>query len=149
MLYKLKGAGHCASAKHMTSILRHVAGAFSPARQGTIINSHRVIGIATGAKLRLSDLQNHYYDSRCRTAGCSLTSYPGLVSRCVCVYMYIKYSVYVFSSNADAAYYDVHMHAIGCRFHLQSCHIVNDITQRVKTTIIGAQHTTHGIKART
>jgi len=28
-----------------------------------------------GAKLRLIDL--HYDDSRCRTAGCSLTSYPG------------------------------------------------------------------------
>jgi len=29
----------------MTSILRHVAEAFPPARQGTILNSHRVIGI--------------------------------------------------------------------------------------------------------
>jgi len=50
----------CTSAKRMTSILRHVAEAFPPARQGTILNSHRVIGIATNtsmtAKLRLSDL---------------------------------------------------------------------------------------------
>jgi len=29
---------HCTSAKRMTSILRHVAEAFSPARQGTILN---------------------------------------------------------------------------------------------------------------
>jgi len=43
--------------KRMTSILRHVAKAF--------------------AKLCLSDLHND--DSRCRTAGCSLTSYPGQV----------------------------------------------------------------------
>jgi len=27
--------------------MRHVAEAFPPARQGTILNSHRVIGIAT------------------------------------------------------------------------------------------------------
>jgi len=31
MLRKLKGAGHCTSAKRMTSILRHVAEAFPPA----------------------------------------------------------------------------------------------------------------------
>jgi len=31
----------------MTSILRNVAEAFPPARQGTILNAHRVIGIAT------------------------------------------------------------------------------------------------------
>jgi len=72
----------------MTSILRHVAEAeaFPPARQGTILNSHRVIGkyikalppigYLNGAKLGLSDLHND--DSRFRTAGCSLTSYrPG------------------------------------------------------------------------
>jgi len=35
----------------MTSILRHAAEAFSPARQGTILNSHRVIGIATSMVL--------------------------------------------------------------------------------------------------
>jgi len=46
MLFKLKCAGHCTSAKRMTSILRHVAEAFPPAGQGTILNSHRVIGIA-------------------------------------------------------------------------------------------------------
>jgi len=46
MLCKLKGAGHCTLAKRMTSILRHVAEAFPPARQGTILNNHRVIGIA-------------------------------------------------------------------------------------------------------
>jgi len=33
--------------KRMTSILKHVAAAFPPARQGTSLNSHRVIGIAT------------------------------------------------------------------------------------------------------
>jgi len=30
---------HCTMAKRMTSILRHVAEAFPPARQGTILNS--------------------------------------------------------------------------------------------------------------
>jgi len=43
----VKGAGHCTSAKRITSILRHVAEAFPAARQGTILNIHRVIGIAT------------------------------------------------------------------------------------------------------
>jgi len=38
----------------MTSILRHVAEAFPPARQGTILNSHRVIGIATNTSMVLS-----------------------------------------------------------------------------------------------
>jgi len=45
MLCKLKGAGHWTSAERMTSILRHVAEACPPARQGIILNSHRVIGI--------------------------------------------------------------------------------------------------------
>ena len=31
----------------MTSILKHVAEAFPPARQGTILNNHRVIDIDT------------------------------------------------------------------------------------------------------
>jgi len=35
---------HCTSAKRMTSILRHVAEAFPPAGQGTILNSHQVTG---------------------------------------------------------------------------------------------------------
>jgi len=48
---KRRGAGHCTSAKRMTRILRHVAEAFSPARQGTILNYHRVIGIATNASM--------------------------------------------------------------------------------------------------
>jgi len=34
---KLRGAGYCTSEKRMTSILKHVAEAFPPARQGTII----------------------------------------------------------------------------------------------------------------
>jgi len=38
----------------MTSILRHVAQAFPPARQGTILNSHRVIGIATDTSMVLN-----------------------------------------------------------------------------------------------
>jgi len=37
---KPRGAGHCTSAKRMTSILRHVAEAFPPARQGKILYSH-------------------------------------------------------------------------------------------------------------
>jgi len=41
-----QGAGHCTSAKRMTSILKHVAEALAPAWQGTILNSHRVISIA-------------------------------------------------------------------------------------------------------
>jgi len=38
----------------MTSILMHVAEAFFPARQGTILNSHRVIGIATNTLMVLN-----------------------------------------------------------------------------------------------
>jgi len=38
----------------MTSILRHVAEASSPARQGTILNSHRVIGIAINTSMVLN-----------------------------------------------------------------------------------------------
>jgi len=45
---------HCTSAKRMTSILRHIAEAFPPARQGTILNSHRVIGIATNTSMVLN-----------------------------------------------------------------------------------------------
>jgi len=52
---KLKGAGNCTSAKRMTSILRHVAEALFPAaRQGKILNSHRVIGIATNTLMGLN-----------------------------------------------------------------------------------------------
>jgi len=51
---KLRGAGHCTSAKRMTIIFRHVAVAFPPARQGTILNSHRVIGIATNTSMVLN-----------------------------------------------------------------------------------------------
>jgi len=54
MLCKLKGAGHCTSAKRMTSILRHVAKAFPPARQGTMRNNHRVNGIATNTSMVLN-----------------------------------------------------------------------------------------------
>jgi len=54
----------------MTSILRHIAETFSAARHVTILNSHRVIAIATNtnhrhcyqylnrAQLRLSDLHD-------------------------------------------------------------------------------------------
>jgi len=42
---------HGKSAKLMTSILRHVAEAFFPARQGTILNTHQVIGIATNTSM--------------------------------------------------------------------------------------------------
>jgi len=38
----------------MTSILRHVAEAFPPARQGKILNSHRVIGFATNTSMVLN-----------------------------------------------------------------------------------------------
>jgi len=38
----------------MTSILRHVAEAFAPARQGTILNSHQVIDIATNTSMVLN-----------------------------------------------------------------------------------------------
>jgi len=54
MLCKLKGAGHCTSAKCMTSILRHVAELFPPARQETILNNHRVIGIAANTSMVLN-----------------------------------------------------------------------------------------------
>jgi len=45
---------HCTSAKRMTSILRHVAEAFPPVRQGTILNSHQVISIATNTSMVLN-----------------------------------------------------------------------------------------------
>jgi len=51
---QLRGAGHCTSAKCLTSILRHVAKAFPPATQGTILNSHQVIGIATNTSMVLN-----------------------------------------------------------------------------------------------
>jgi len=54
MLCKLKGTGFGTSAKRITSILRHIAEAVSPARQGTILNSHRVICIATNASMVLN-----------------------------------------------------------------------------------------------
>jgi len=54
MLCKLKGAGHCTSAKRMTSLLRHVAEVFPPARQVTILNSHRVIDFATSTSMVLN-----------------------------------------------------------------------------------------------
>jgi len=54
MLYKLEGAGNCTSAKRMTSILRYVAEAFPPARQGTNLNSHRVIDIAANTSMVLN-----------------------------------------------------------------------------------------------
>jgi len=38
----------------MTSVLRPVAEAFPPARQGTILSSHRVIGIATNTSVVLN-----------------------------------------------------------------------------------------------
>jgi len=38
----------------MTSILRHVAEALPPARQETILSSHRVIGIATNTSMVLN-----------------------------------------------------------------------------------------------
>jgi len=37
----------------MTSILRHVLDAFPPARQEKILNSHRVIGVATNTSVVL------------------------------------------------------------------------------------------------
>jgi len=54
MLCKLKGAGLYTSVNCMTSIFRHVAEAFPPARQGKIVNSHRVIGIATNTSMVLN-----------------------------------------------------------------------------------------------
>jgi len=59
---------HCTSAKRMTSILRHVPQAFPPAGQGAILNSHRVIGIATNTQMVLNCAL---------VTGCSLTSYQG------------------------------------------------------------------------
>jgi len=38
----------------MTSILRHVAQAFPPARQGTILNNHRVIGFVANTSIVLN-----------------------------------------------------------------------------------------------
>jgi len=74
MLCKLKCRGRslhnfqCTSAKRRTSTLRHVAEAFPPATQGTILNSYRVIGIATNTSMVLNCAL---------VTGFSLTSYPG------------------------------------------------------------------------
>jgi len=38
----------------MTSILRYVAEAFPPAMQGTLLNNHRVIGIAANTSMLLN-----------------------------------------------------------------------------------------------
>jgi len=38
----------------MTIILRHVAEAFPPAREGTILNNHRVIGVAANTSMVLN-----------------------------------------------------------------------------------------------
>jgi len=54
MLCKRKGAGHCTSAKRMTSILRNVAEAYPPAKQETILNCHRIISIATNTSMALN-----------------------------------------------------------------------------------------------
>jgi len=47
-------AQQCTSAKRMTSILSHVAETFPPTRQGTILNSHRVICIAINTAMVLN-----------------------------------------------------------------------------------------------
>ena len=54
MQCKLQSTSHCTSAGRMTSVLWHIAEAFPPARQGTILNNHRVIGIAINASMVLS-----------------------------------------------------------------------------------------------
>jgi len=56
MLNKLIGASkrNCNSAKRRIDTLRHVVEAFAPARQGTIVNSHRVIGIFTNTSMVLN-----------------------------------------------------------------------------------------------
>jgi len=41
-------------AKRMTSILRHVAEVFPPARQGAILNYHRVVRMATNTSMVLN-----------------------------------------------------------------------------------------------
>ena len=51
---KLAGAGHCTSAGCMTGVLWDIAEAFPPARQRTILNNHRVMGIATNTSMALS-----------------------------------------------------------------------------------------------
>jgi len=68
MLCKLKNT----SAKRMTSILRHVPEAFHPAEQGTILNSYRVIGIATNTQLVLNCALVTYI---------IMTAYEGLPNR--------------------------------------------------------------------
>ena len=61
MQCKLRGAGHCSWARRITSILWHIAEAFLPVRQGTILTNHRVIGIATNISMVLC---------------CALVTYP-------------------------------------------------------------------------
>jgi len=48
---KLRGAGHCTSARCMSSILRHVAEAFPLAKLGQFLNNHRVVATNTSMVL--------------------------------------------------------------------------------------------------
>ena len=77
---KLRGADHCTLAERMTSILRHVAEAFPPVRQGTILNNRRIIGNVINTSMVLNCALVTYANDDCRgmTAGCSLTSYKFL-----------------------------------------------------------------------
>ena len=54
MQCKLRGAGHSTSTGPMTSVMWHIAEAFPPAGQETILSNHRVIGIATNTSMMLS-----------------------------------------------------------------------------------------------
>ena len=54
MQSKFRGSGHCTSAGRITSILWDITEEFPPARQGTILKNHRVIGITINTSMMLS-----------------------------------------------------------------------------------------------
>jgi len=62
---------HCTSAQRITSILRHVAEAFNPARQGTILNSHHEMHLPPPSRYRHKEMRviiGLYYVMSCNEA---------------------------------------------------------------------------------
>jgi len=79
MLCKLKGAGHCTSAKthdqHLEACCRGISSCWAGDNLKHPSSHRHCYQYLNGAKLCLSDLNND--DSRYSTSGCSLMSYPG------------------------------------------------------------------------
>ena len=68
-----------------------IAEAFPPARQGTILNNNRVIGIATNTSMVLIWALVTYL--MMTASGCSLTSYLGMMLNCIPFRLVYRYTV--------------------------------------------------------